>query len=80
MYLTSPDVLWIDVTLDKTIMEKTVVFVFVFAFLSDYPTKPGFSLNRCCDPLSKFRYRNRLGQLLDVGPTKWNVKRIFEKK
>ena len=85
MFLNSPDVLWIDVTLDKTIIEKTVVanaivFVFVFAFLSDYPTKPGFSLNRCCDPLSKFRYRNRLGQLLDVGPTKWNVKRIFEKK
>ena len=48
MFLNSPDVLWIDVTLDKTIIEKTVVsnaivFVFVFAFLSDYPTKPGFS-------------------------------------
>ena len=47
MYLTSRDVLWIDVTLDKTIIKRTVfanaiVFVFVFAFLSDYPTKPGF--------------------------------------
>ena len=48
MYLTSPDVLWIDATLDKTIIERRVfanaiVFViFVFAFLSDYLTKLGF--------------------------------------
>ena len=77
MYLTSPDVLWIDVTLDKTIIEKTVVanaivFVFVFAFLSDYPTEPMLR------PFVKIPIQKLLGAT--VGPTKWNVKRIFQKK
>ena len=82
MYLTSPDVLWIDVTLDKTIIEKTVVantivIVFVFAFCLTIPLNLVFP-EPMLRPFVKIPIQKLLGAT--VGPTKWNVKRIFQKK
>ena len=45
VHLTSPEVLSIAATHDKTIIERLLfVNVFVFTYLSHYLTKPGFPL------------------------------------